>query len=127
MWGKPPVSIGDNCAVDVRNLAAAREWYKEKLGLRDARSDREDDSGRPFADLNNSNGGPILSLVELAPGASAEKEHVIFWATNLEKAHQWLAGRGVVVEPLLTDSGGNRYFRFRDLEGNAIEVCIEPG
>jgi len=25
------------------------------------------------------------------------------------------------------DSGGNRFFRFHDLEGNKIEVCVEPG
>jgi len=31
MWGKPPFSIADNYAVDVRNLAAVRKWYKEKL------------------------------------------------------------------------------------------------
>ena len=64
--------------------------------------------------------------MELGPGASAEKRHVIFFAKNLEKAHQWLAERGVAVELPTTDSGGNRLFRFRDLEGNAIEVCVEP-
>jgi catechol 2,3-dioxygenase-like lactoylglutathione lyase family enzyme len=127
MWGKPPFSIADNCALDVRNLAAAREWYKEKLGLQEAETDREEDSGRPFADLHISNYDTFLSLVELEPGASAESRHVIFFAGNLEKAHQWLAGRGVAVEPATTDSGGNRLFRFRDLEGNTIEVCVEPG
>lgn len=51
MWGKPPYTIAENCAVDVRSVAAAREWYKEKLGLRDADNDREEDSGRTFVDL----------------------------------------------------------------------------
>ena len=88
MWGRPPFTIGDNCAVDVRNLDALRGWYKEKLGLREANNDREDDSGRPFTDLSISNDEPFLSLVELEPGASAEKRHVIFFAKNLEKAHQ---------------------------------------
>jgi hypothetical protein len=64
--------------------------------------------------------------VELAPGASADKRHVILFAKNLEKAHQWLAGRGVAVEPTTIDSGGNRLFRFQDLERNTIEVCVEP-
>jgi catechol 2,3-dioxygenase-like lactoylglutathione lyase family enzyme len=127
MWGKPPFYILDNCAVDVRNLAAAREWYKENLGLHEADTDREEDSGRPFADLHIANDDAYLSLVELEPGASAENRHVIFFAKNLEKAHQWFAGRRVAVEPTVTDSGGNRLFRFRDLEGNTIEVCVEPG
>jgi catechol 2,3-dioxygenase-like lactoylglutathione lyase family enzyme len=127
MWGKPPFTFADNNAIDVRNLAAAREWYKEKLGLHEAHSDRVDDSGRPFADLHVSGDDTFLSLVELEPGASRQNGHVIFFAANLEKAHQWLAGRGVTVEPTTTDSGGNRLFRFRDLEGNTIEVCVEPG
>lgn len=127
MWGRPPFNMADNCAVEVRNLAAAREWYKDKLGLREANSDREEDSGRPFADLHVSNDDAFLSLVELQPGASSVNRHVVFFARNLEKAHQWLAGRGVAVEPTATDSGGNRFFRLRDLEGNTIEVCVEPG
>jgi catechol 2,3-dioxygenase-like lactoylglutathione lyase family enzyme len=126
MWGNPPFTVGDNCAVDVRNLEGACEWYKEKLGLREAHNDREDDSGRPFTDLKIANDDTFLSLIELEPGKSVEKRHVIFFAKNLEKAHEWLAGRGVAVDPTTTDSGGNRLFRFQDLEGNTIEVCVEP-
>jgi catechol 2,3-dioxygenase-like lactoylglutathione lyase family enzyme len=127
MWGRPPFSISDNDAINVRNLAEALEWYKEKPGLRDAKTDREDDSGRRFADLHISGDDTFLSLVELESGASTKNGHVIFFAANLEKAHQWLAERGVSVEPTTTDSGGNRLFRFQDLEGNTIEVCVEPG
>jgi len=127
MWGKVPFAIPDNYAIDVRNLAELREWYKEKLGLQEANTDREEDSGRPFADLHIPNDDTFLSLVELPSGAIAEKQHVIFYAKHLEKAHKWLVGRRVLVEPITTDSGGNRLFRFHDLEGNTIEVCVEPG
>jgi catechol 2,3-dioxygenase-like lactoylglutathione lyase family enzyme len=127
MWGKPPFYISDNYAIDVRNLGPAREWYKEKLGLREAQTDRTEDSGRSFVDLRISSGEPLLSLVEFESGAVAKSGHVIFFARNLEKAHSWLGERGVAVEPVSTDSGGNRYFRFQDLEGNRIEVCVEPG
>jgi catechol 2,3-dioxygenase-like lactoylglutathione lyase family enzyme len=126
-WGKPPFSIPDNYAIDVRNLAAAGNWYRETLGLRDADDEREEDSGRPFIDLHVSNGDSVVSLIELPAGATAENQHVMFFARNLEKTHQWLSGRGVLVEPITTDSGGNRRFRFQDLEGNTIEVCVEPG
>jgi catechol 2,3-dioxygenase-like lactoylglutathione lyase family enzyme len=127
MWGTPPFSIADNCAVEVRNLAAGRKWYEEKLGFREALKDRQEDSGRPFVDLYISNDDIFLSLVELEPGASIEKRHIIFFTKDLEKAHQWLKGRGVAVEPTTTDSSGNRLFRFQDREGNNLEVCIEPG
>jgi catechol 2,3-dioxygenase-like lactoylglutathione lyase family enzyme len=126
-WSKPPFSISDNCAMDVRNLAAVRDWYEEKLGLRDALGEREEDSGRPFVDLHTPESEALLSLVELPTGATAENRHVIFFTNNLEKAHRWLAERGVLVEPITNDSGGNHFFRFHDLEGNTIEVCVEPG
>jgi catechol 2,3-dioxygenase-like lactoylglutathione lyase family enzyme len=126
MWGKPPFSVADNCVVEVRNLYAVRDWYKEKLGFREAAKDREEDSVRVFTDLHISNDDTLLSLVELAPGTSPVRSHVIFYSKNLEKAHQWLTGRGVAVQPPTADSGGNRFFQFQDLEGNTIEVCIEP-
>ena len=126
MWGSPPFVIPDGYAVDVRNLAAARAWYKEKLSLRDSKTKREEDSGRPFADLCISSDDLCISLVELGSGKSAEYQHVILFAKNLEKARQWLVERGVAVEPITADSGGNRLFRFLDLDGNAIEVCVEP-
>ena len=126
MFGKPPFVIPDNYAVDVRNLAAARAWYKEELSLRDSKTEREEDSGRPFADLCISSDDICISLVELEPGASAEKQHVILYSANLEKTHKWMTERGVTVEPITADSGGNRLFRFLDLDGNAIEVCVEP-
>ena len=126
MWGKPPFSIADNYAVDVRNLAAVRKWYKEKLGFHEADKNRQVDPGRPHTDLYGSNEKTFLSLVQLGPGTLAEKQHVIFYAKNLEKAHQWLIDRGVTVQPATADSGGNRFFQFQDLEGNTIEVCVEP-
>ena len=126
MFGKPPFVIPDNYAVDVRNLAAARAWYREKLGLSESKTDREEDSGRAFVDMCISKNDSLLSLVEWSSGASAEKQHVIFYAGNLEKTHKWMAERGVAVEPITTDSGGNRLFRFLDLDANAIEVCVEP-
>jgi catechol 2,3-dioxygenase-like lactoylglutathione lyase family enzyme len=129
MWGGPPFWIADNCAVDVRSVAAAREWYKEKLGLREIHDRKEDESGRPFADVcvSTSRGmAGICSLVELQPGAAPSSQHVIFYTKGLEKAQKWLTERGVATEGITSDSGGNRFFRFFDLDNNPIEVCVEP-
>ena len=79
MFGKPPFSIADNCVVEVRNLAAASEWYRETLGFHEADTDREEDSGRPFTDLCISNDDTLLE-----PGASPEKGHVVFYAKSGE-------------------------------------------
>ena len=127
MWGKHPFWISDNCVMEVRNLGAARDWYKKTFGLREASGEREDDSGRPFVDLRVSNDDTALTLVEREAASPAQSEHVIFFAKNLQKAREWLTERGVTVEAITSDSGGNRLFRFQDLEGNAIEVCVEPG
>jgi catechol 2,3-dioxygenase-like lactoylglutathione lyase family enzyme len=126
MWGKHPFWISDNSVIEVSNLGAARDWYKKTFGLREASGEREDDSGRPFVDLRVSNDDTALTLVERA-ASPAQSEHVIFFTKNLQKAREWLIERGVTVEALASDSGGNRFFRFQDLEGNAIEVCVEPG
>ena len=126
MWGKPPFTIADNSAVDVKNLNAAARWYKEKLKLREGRGREEDDSGRPFVDLCDSKNGPFLSLIELSSGDEPEKRHVIFFCKHLEEAHEWFVGQGITVDPISQDSGGNSLFRFYDVEGNAIEVCVEP-
>jgi catechol 2,3-dioxygenase-like lactoylglutathione lyase family enzyme len=126
MWGKHPFWISDNSVIEVRNLGAARDWYKKTFGLREASGEREDDSGRPFVDLRVSNDDTALTLVERA-ASPAQSEHVIFFTKNLQKAREWLIERGVTIEALASDSGGNRFFRFQDLEGNAIEVCVEPG
>ena len=124
---KPPISIPDNYAIGVRDLAASVEWYAQTLELRERHDDREDDSGRAFSDLGISGGETFLTLIESRSGEQADSQHVIFYAKHLEKAHDWLAKHGVLVEPITTVSGGNRFFRFHDLDGNAIEVCVEPG
>jgi catechol 2,3-dioxygenase-like lactoylglutathione lyase family enzyme len=121
-WGEAPFSIPDNYAIDVRNLVAASDWYKEKLGLLETDKHREEDSGRPFTDLHAPNNDAFLSLLELPPGTSAESGYIVFFARNLEKAQQWLSERGVVVEPIATDSAGNHRCRFQDPEGNTIDV-----
>jgi catechol 2,3-dioxygenase-like lactoylglutathione lyase family enzyme len=126
VWGKPLFTIADNCAVDVKNLAASAQWYKEKLKLRDTSSRREDDSERPFVDLCVSTKDVFISLIELPPGRAPEKHHVIFWAKNLDRAHEWFASQGIATDPITTDSAGNRLFQFYDVDGNAIEVCVEP-
>src|ERR1700727_3625377 len=123
MWGKPPFTIPDNYAVDVRNLCAARKWYEEKLGFRKAPGDREEDSGLAFIDLSTSNEGPIFTLLERDAATTPAEYHVIFFAKNLDKARQWLIQRQVSVGSITEDSGGNRFFRFLDLDGNPLEIC----
>ena len=126
MWGKPPWFIADSFAVAVRNLRVGRDWYKEKLGLQETKTDREEDSGLPFVDLEVSKGELCITLVEAEPGRPISDTRPMLFTKNLEKAHDWFQNRGVAVGPMQSDSGGNRFFRFQDVDGNTIEVCVEP-
>lgn len=128
MWGfgKPPFEVADGYGIDVTNLAIARNWYKENLGFRDAPEIDEDDSGRPFCGLKLSDDDVALSLVEKGPAVFTPQDHVIFYTANLEKARDWMLKRGIPAGAIESDSGGNRFFKIQDLDGNSIEVCVGP-
>ena len=125
MWGKKHFYFGDSISVGVRSLDSAVSWYQEKLGLRLTPLKSEDFD----AFLAFSQGDEIgLALVVIPPGeAKANVEgHPILFANKIEAAHAEFALQGVSPGPIQLDSGDNRFFRFRDLDGNEIEVCVEP-
>jgi hypothetical protein len=128
MWGKPPFYIPESFAVNIRDLQASRTWYKEKVGFHDGPADIGDDSGKPHVVLQLDK-DQYVSLVQAGPQTSAKQTYgngaPIFFARNLVKAQDWLKSRGVSVEPIEQDSGGNELFHFLDLEGNRVEVCKE--
>jgi catechol 2,3-dioxygenase-like lactoylglutathione lyase family enzyme len=125
-FGKPPFEVADGYGIEVSNLEATRNWYKEKLGFRDAPEVDGDDSGRPFCGLKLSDDGTPLSLVEKNPMQTKEQDHVIFYSGNLDKSREWMIKRGVPAGQIVSDSGGNRFFKIQDADGNTIEVCVEP-
>lgn len=53
-------------------------------------------------------------------------EHPILFTNKIEAAHAEFAARAIHVKPIQSDSGGNRFFRFCDLDDNEIEGCLEP-
>jgi catechol 2,3-dioxygenase-like lactoylglutathione lyase family enzyme len=128
MWGKPPFYIPESFAVDVRDVQASQSWYKEKLGFRDAPAHIADDSGRPCVVLQLDKDQYVsLIQVDAEPLTKSSYGDVprVFFASNIAKRHEWLRNRGVSVEAIDHDSGGNELFRFLDLDGNKLEVCKE--
>ena len=126
MWGAFPLFLADSAAITVSDLSIATSWYKEKLALQLAKTKREDDSGLPFVDLHYPQADTCLTLLEDSSRNAATDSHPILFTKNLKKAHDWLFNRGVAVEPMTSDSGGNQLFYFQDLDENRIEVCVEP-
>jgi hypothetical protein len=122
--GKMFSSAGD-VAVDVHDSAAAQRCYSEKLGLSYSSINAEDGG----LELGYSADSVVVYLGKISgnahPNKSPERPPIVF-ARKLAEAHEYLSTRGVDVGPIQTDYGGNQFFRFRDLEGNELEVCQDP-
>ena len=123
-WTKKMFSSAGDVVVDVPNVVAAQEWYSEKLGLSYSSAQVEEAS----LELGYSADSVVVYLVEIVgtarPNKSPGRPPILF-ARNLADAHGYLSTRGVDVGPVSSDSGGNQFFQFRDLEGNELEVCQE--
>jgi hypothetical protein len=121
-WHKKLISNSDGSAVDVVDLEAARLWYAEKLGF--GYSSTEDENADVVLGYSEKELIFYLSRIvddkrpNLRPGHPP-----ILFSKKLDDAHEVLTSRGVDVGAMQEDSGGNQFFRFRDLEGNEIEVC----
>jgi catechol 2,3-dioxygenase-like lactoylglutathione lyase family enzyme len=123
-WTKKVFSFQDYVAVNVRDIVAAQQWYKEKMGLHYSSPDVQE------ADmlLGYSAEDAYLSLAKITGSERPDRRRgrpPIIFAGKLTAAHEYLSSRGVDVGDVQEDSGGNHFFRFRDLEGNELEVCQE--
>lgn len=123
-WTKKMFSSAGDVVAGVSDVAAAQRWYSEKLGLPYSAADVEEAS----LELGYSPDSVVVYLVEISsnerPNESPGRPPIMF-ARKLADAHECLSTRGVDVGPIEADSGGNQFFRFRDLEGNELEVCQE--
>ena len=123
-WTKKMFSSEGDVVVDVRDVVAAQQWYSEKLGLSYSSAEVEEAS----LELGYSADSVVVYLAEIVgnarPNESLGRPPIMF-ARKLADAHEYLSTRGVDVGLIQSDSGGNQFFRFRDLEGNELEVCQE--
>jgi len=74
---------------------------------------------------DGTNPQPQIIFVAVRDGAKPAARPIIF-TRNVEKAHRWFSAQTSTTGPIETDSGGNHFFAFRDLDGNQIEVCLDP-
>ena len=124
LWTKRMFYSGGEVAVDVRDVAAAQRWYSEKLGLGYFSTEVEAEEGTMV--LGYSADDPVIYLAHISGDERLNSQQVrppIMFTRKLPVAHDFLSSRGVELGPIQIDSGGNQFFRFRDLEGNEMEVC----
>jgi hypothetical protein len=115
--------VADSFYIGVHDIAAASSWYIEKLGLKETTIDLDEGDGCTALVFPKEPPTPIV----LGPsGAATDGSTPMLYASNVNKAREWLASRGVNVGALQEDRQGTHYFEMRDLEGNVIEVSEEP-
>lgn len=125
-WNKKIFSPTEGIAIGVINFEAARQWYKEKLGLSYSTSCAEAEEGSIVLGYSDDDLQVYLCEITGTERPDVRPGHPpILFAKKLEAAHEYLSSRGVDVGPVQSDSGGNQFFRFRDLEDNEVEVCEE--
>ena len=125
MWGRKNFYFGDNISVGARDISKAISWYQEKLRLQLSPLKFEDCDALLVFSKEDEIG---LALVAIPAGQTEVnvQSHPLLFSKRLEACREDFASRGVQVGPLQRDSGGNSFFQFQDVEGNVIEVCIEP-
>lgn len=110
----------DTVFLKVKDFDKAIDWYTTVLGF----SVRWVHQDGGYAALNI--GETPLTLVKAGEGEELPKKSPIsfnFYSPNIEAAHAHLIENNVEVEPINSESDGVKWFRFKDLEGNSLEVC----
>jgi len=125
MWGGKKFYFGDSISVGVRDLDKAIAWYQEKLGLR-LTPLKSDDFSAFLAFAKDDEIGVALVAIPAGETDANIEERPILFAKKIEACREEFISRGIQVRPLQRDSGGNSFFQFSDVEGNVIEVCVEP-
>jgi len=107
--------------IGVTDIAAATDWYIQKLGLR--KVDVELDDGEDCVALGFEKGECAVCLGP--PGRPTDELTHMLYSSNLKKAREFLISRGVNVSDIQQDRQETHYFEMRDLEGNVIEITDE--
>lgn len=121
-----PFSGLDTVIIRVRDIAAATQWYVERLGAEALYEDEEQRlSVMEFGgDPEGEAAGSTLTLWQLEDGTewAPSSTYPILATADARAAHAALTAQGVAVGEL-TETPGVFFFRFTDLDGNTLEGC----
>jgi len=110
----------DTVIVRVKDVATAKEWYQNKLGL----TAIWDDPVTRLVVLDTQ-GPTSLTLWQTDKPIVVNKEttsYPIFRTTDAVALQQELIARGIQSDELITDDHVT-YFFFYDIDGNVLEAC----
>ena len=116
----------DTVIIRVRDISAATTWYVQHLGAEALYEDAEqrlaviEVGGSPDGEM----AGSTLTLWQLDDGVAwaPSSTYPILATPDAKAAHAALTSQGVEVGALM-ETPGVWFFRFADLDGNALEAC----
>ncbi len=109
----------DTVFLKVKNFDEAIDWYTDVLGL--SVRFRDDKNGYAAIDI----GETPLTLVRTEDHEQIEDEQKVwfnFFCPDIDRAHRHLVNYDVEVGQIY-EEGNIKWFQFKDLEGNPLEVC----
>jgi catechol 2,3-dioxygenase-like lactoylglutathione lyase family enzyme len=112
-----PISGVDFVSAPTRDLAAAKRFYGETLGLPCSASPE----GKPFAEFET--GSLTISVIEpekMGLKYTPNQNHIALHVDDVASARAELEGRGVVFQGDIFDTGVCHMAFFADLDGNAL-------
>ncbi len=107
----------DHCTVLVTNVAKARYFYGEVLGLREVPAPKEFDFAALWYDL----GGQYLHLLLKPQPDAVSPRHFCLHVTDARAAREHFRKLGVPIEETVRIAAADRFF-VRDPDGNRIEL-----
>jgi catechol 2,3-dioxygenase-like lactoylglutathione lyase family enzyme len=107
----------DHCSVLVTDVAKARHFYGQLLGLTEIPAPREFDFVALWYDL----GGTYLHLLLKPQPDTISPRHFCLHVTDAAAAHADLAAKGVAIDETVKIAAADRFF-VRDPDGNRIEI-----
>jgi catechol 2,3-dioxygenase-like lactoylglutathione lyase family enzyme len=121
----------DSIAICCANVDATKRWWIEVFECKPTKLPADWDEPLPsnVALKLPGTAEPVILLSNRAEvqqaGLALRTDRPILFCGKLERAHEYLEGRGASPGPI-QDGGGTQFFEVRDPEGNVIEICKEP-
>lgn len=112
-----PVTHIDHCSVLITDVAKARHFYGELLGLREIPAPREFDFVAIWYDL----GGTYLHLLLKEQPDTISPRHFCLHVSDIKAARALVASRGLRLDETVRIHAADRFF-IRDPDGNRIEI-----
>ncbi|WP_020471561.1 VOC family protein [Zavarzinella formosa] len=112
-----PVTHIDHCSVIITDVAAARRFYGEQLGLREIPAPKEFDFIAVWYDL----GGTYLHLLLKPERDTISPRHFCLHVSDIRLAREHVRKQGLAMDETVKIAAADRFF-VRDPDGNRVEI-----